>query len=93
MYIIIIICALTVASFFVGKSCLVSISLLSVTNMFCINRSKPLKTSQAVEMIKIIKSKGKLAYDKLVEVLVTSETHLALGEKLKNGMNLESCEY
>ena len=46
-----------------------------------------------MEMIKIIKSKGKMAYDKLIEALLASETHAALGEKLKNGMNVESGEY
>ena len=41
-------------------------------------------------MIKCIKQKGERAYDGFVDALLSSETHKALGERLKNERNVDN---
>lgn len=49
-----------------------------------LHRSKALEKDQAKELLKIIKQRGRSAFDKFVEVLLESETQASLGEQLKN---------
>ena len=43
-----------------------------------------MEKDQAKELLKIIKQRGRSAFDKFVEVLLESETQASLGEQLKN---------
>ena len=47
-------------------------------------RSRSSEEEKARELLKVIKSKGKLAYDEFVKVLLESETQVSLGEWLKS---------